>query len=167
LFTGGFGCAVRNGWMDNAQMVMLTRVVVAPRPAIVTMSNAATEIPAFSQPDGLITVVAQDAATGRVLMVAHMNREAWQETLDTGRAVYFSRSRGRLWRKGEESGNIQRVREVFIDCDGDAVLLKVEQVGGAACHEGYQSCFFRQVEADGARVIDERVFDPANVYGKE
>ena len=100
----------------------------------------------------LITVVAQDAATGRVLMVAHMNREAWQETLDTGRAVYYSRSRGRLWRKGEESGNIQRVREVFIDCDGDAVLLKVEQVGGAACHEGYPSCFFRQVTPGGMRL---------------
>ena len=129
------------------------------------MSNAATDIPAFSQPDGLITVVAQDAATGRVLMVAHMNREAWQETLDTGRAVYYSRSRGRLWRKGEESGNIQRVREVFIDCDGDAVLLKVEQVGGAACHEGYPSCFFRQVTPGGIRLIDERVFDPQDVYG--
>jgi phosphoribosyl-AMP cyclohydrolase len=129
------------------------------------MSDSATDTPAFSQPDGLITVVAQDAATGRVLMVAHMNRDAWQETLDTGRAVYFSRSRGRLWRKGEESGNIQRVREVFIDCDGDAVLLKVDQVGGAACHEGYESYFFRQVEADGVRVIDERVFDPHDVYG--
>jgi phosphoribosyl-AMP cyclohydrolase len=129
------------------------------------MSDSATDTPAFSQPDGLITVVAQDAATGRVLMVAHMNRDAWQETLDTGRAVYFSRSRGRLWRKGEESGNIQRVREVFIDCDGDAVLLKVDQVGGAACHEGYESCFFRQVEADGVRVIDKRVFDPHDVYG--
>jgi phosphoribosyl-AMP cyclohydrolase len=128
------------------------------------MTNTAAEIPAFQKPDGLVTVVAQDAATGRVLMVAHMNREAWQETLDSGRAVYYSRSRGRLWRKGEESGNIQRVREVFVDCDGDAVLLKVEQVGGAACHEGYPACFFRQVTLEGLRVVDERVFDPGDVY---
>jgi phosphoribosyl-AMP cyclohydrolase len=131
------------------------------------MSEAGVDIPAFDQPDGLITAVAQDAATGRVLMVAHMNREAWQETLTTGRAVYYSRSRGRLWRKGEQSGNIQQVREVFVDCDADAVLLKVEQIGGAACHEGYPSCFFRQVTADGIRIIDQRVFDPEKVYGQE
>ncbi len=97
-------------------------------------------------------------------MVAHMNREAWDETLRTGRAVYFSRSRGHLWRKGEESGNIQHVREVFVDCDGDAVLLKVEQVGGAACHEGYRSCFFRQVTPDGLKAVADRVFDPSEVY---
>ena len=92
-----------------------------------------------------MTAVAQDATTGQVLMVAHMNREAWDETLASGRAVYFSRARRRLWRKGEESGNIQHVREIYVDCDADTVLLKVEQVGGAACHEGYPSCFFRQV----------------------
>lgn len=97
-------------------------------------------------------------------MVAHMNQEAWEETLRTGRAVYFSRSRGRLWRKGEESGNIQHVREVFVDCDGDAVLLKVEQVGDAACHEGYPTCFFRQVTPVGLKIIAEQVFDPAKVY---
>jgi phosphoribosyl-AMP cyclohydrolase len=97
-------------------------------------------------------------------MVAHMNREAWEETLRTGRAVYFSRSRGRLWRKGEESGNSQIVRDVFVDCDGDTVLLKVEQVGGAACHEGYRSCFFRQVTNEGLKTVEERVFDPAKVY---
>ena len=131
------------------------------------MSDAVPDLPAFNQPDGLITAVAQDAATGRVLMVAHMNREAWEQTLDTGRAVYYSRSRGQLWRKGEQSGNIQRVREVFVDCDGDAVLLKVEQVGGAACHEGYPSCFFRQVTPDGIQVISERVFDPREVYGEK
>jgi phosphoribosyl-AMP cyclohydrolase len=130
------------------------------------MSVTSTDIPDFSQPDRLITAVAQDAATGRVLMVAHMNREAWLETLATGRAVYFSRSRGRLWRKGEESGNIQRVKELFVDCDGDAVLMKVEQVGGAACHEGYPSCFFREVTPNGVRLIEERVFDPLQVYGK-
>ena len=97
-------------------------------------------------------------------MVAHMNREAWDETLRTGHAVYFSRTRSRIWRKGEESGNFQIVREMFVDCDGDAVLLKVKQVGGAACHEGYPSCFFRQVTADGLKTIAERMFDPSQVY---
>ena len=129
------------------------------------MSETPPDMPAFHQADGLITAVAQDAATGQVLMVAHMNREAWQETVRTGRAVYYSRSRGRLWRKGEQSGNIQHVREIYVDCDQDAVLLKVEQVGGAACHEGYPSCFFRQVTPDGLKLVAERVFDPADVYG--
>jgi phosphoribosyl-AMP cyclohydrolase len=122
------------------------------------------DTPSFSGPDKLVTAVAQDAATGQVLMVAHMNREAWEETIATGRAVYFSRSRGRLWRKGEESGNIQHVRQIFVDCDGDSVLLKVEQVGGAACHEGYPSCFFRQVTDEGVKIVAERVFDPKEVY---
>jgi phosphoribosyl-AMP cyclohydrolase len=130
------------------------------------MSGSSTDAPVFNGADGLITAVVQDAATGQVLMVAHMNREAWDETLGTGRAVYFSRSRGRLWRKGEESGNVQHVREVFVDCDGDSVLLKVEQMGGAACHEGYPSCFFRQVTPSGLKFVAERVFDPKNVYGK-
>jgi phosphoribosyl-AMP cyclohydrolase len=124
-------------------------------------------IPDFSRPDGLITAVAQDAATGQVLMVAHMNRAAWDETLATGRAVYFSRSRGRLWRKGEESGNVQLVRALYVDCDGDAVLLVVEQIGGAACHEGYPSCFFREVTPDGLKIVAERVFDPEKIYGKK
>ena len=130
------------------------------------MSGSSTDAPVFNGADGLITAVVQDAATGQVLMVAHMNRQAWDETLATGRAVYFSRSRGRLWRKGEESGNVQHVREIFVDCDGDSVLLKVEQVGGAACHEGYPSCFFRQVTPSGLKFVAERVFDPKNVYGK-
>ena len=123
-------------------------------------------IPDFSRPDGLITAVAQDLASGEVLMVAHMNREAWEETLASGRAVYYSRSRGKLWRKGEESGNVQRVRSVRVDCDGDAVLLLVDQLGGAACHEGYSSCFFREATSDGLTIIAQRVFDPADVYGK-
>ncbi len=95
------------------------------------MNEKLSITPAFSGPDGLVTVVAQNIATGDVLMVAHMNREAWDETVASGRAVYYSRSRQRLWRKGEESGNVQLVREIFVDCDADAVLLKVEQVGGA------------------------------------
>jgi phosphoribosyl-AMP cyclohydrolase len=130
------------------------------------MVETSQKIPAFSEPDGLVTAVAQDSATGQVLMVAHMNREAWDETLATGRAVYFSRARRKLWRKGEESGNVQHVREIFVDCDADTVLLKVEQVGGAACHEGYASCFFRQVTPSGWKTVGQRVFDPEKVYGK-
>ncbi len=120
----------------------------------------------FDKSGGLVPAIAQDADTGQVLMLAWMNREAYEETLRTGRACYFSRSRGRLWRKGEESGNVQEVREVFIDCDADTILLKVHQVGGAACHEGYRSCFFRQVQGDQLQVIGERVFDPKQVYHK-
>jgi phosphoribosyl-AMP cyclohydrolase len=123
-------------------------------------------LPAFAGPDGLVTAVAQDAATGQVLMVAHMNREAWEETIATGQAVYFSRARRRLWRKGEESGNVQNVREIFVDCDADTVLLIVEQIGGAACHEGYASCFFRKLTPAGVEVVAERVFDPKEIYKK-
>jgi phosphoribosyl-AMP cyclohydrolase len=120
----------------------------------------------FDKQGGLVPAIAQDAATGQVLMLAWMNRDAYEETLRTGRAVYFSRSRNRLWRKGEESGNVQEVREIFLDCDADTILLKVHQVGGAACHEGYPSCFFRCVNGDDLQVIGERVFDPKQVYGK-
>ncbi len=120
----------------------------------------------FDKAGGLVTAIAQDADTGEVLMLAWMNREAFEETLRTGRAVYFSRSRGRLWRKGEESGNVQEVRAVYVDCDADAVLLKVRQIGGAACHEGYRSCFFRRFQDGQWQVEGERVFDPKDVYKK-
>jgi len=120
----------------------------------------------FDKSGGLVPAVAQDAATGQVLMLAWMNRDAYEETLRTGRAVYYSRSRGKLWRKGEESGHVQEVRGVYIDCDADTILLKVNQIGGAACHEGYESCFFREVKPDGLRVIAEKVFDPKAVYKK-
>jgi phosphoribosyl-AMP cyclohydrolase len=120
----------------------------------------------FDKSGGLVPAVAQDAATGQVLMLAWMNRDAYEETLRTGRAVYYSRSRGKLWRKGEESGHVQEVRGVYIDCDADTILLKVNQVGGAACHEGYASCFFREVTPDGLKVIAEKVFDPKAVYKK-
>src|SRR5438094_1912847 len=113
----------------------------------------------FEKSGGLVSSITQDADTGEVLMLACMNREAWEETLRTRRAVYFSRSRNRLWRKGEESGNVQEVRAVYIDCDADTILLEVHQVGGAACHEGYASCFFRQVTPDGVKVVGERLFD--------
>jgi phosphoribosyl-AMP cyclohydrolase len=122
--------------------------------------------PDFDKAGGLIPAVAQDADTGQVLMLAWMNRDAFAETLRTGRACYFSRSRNKLWRKGEESGHVQEVRGVFVDCDADTVLLKVKQVGGAACHEGYATCFFREVTADGAKVVEEKVFDPKAVYKK-
>lgn len=120
----------------------------------------------FEKAGGLVSAIAQDADTGEVLMIAWMNPEAFEETVRTGRAVYYSRSRRKLWRKGEESGNVQKVREVYVDCDADAVLLKVEQVGGAACHEGYKSCFFRRVEGGELVPQGERVFDPEKVYGK-
>jgi phosphoribosyl-AMP cyclohydrolase len=120
----------------------------------------------FEKQGGLVAAIAQDYRTSEVLMMAYMNREAFDETVKTARACYYSRSRKKLWRKGEESGNVQHVHEIRIDCDGDTVLLKVEQVGGAACHEGYRSCFFRKV-ADGKVMIDvERVFDPKEVYRK-
>jgi phosphoribosyl-AMP cyclohydrolase len=120
----------------------------------------------FTKSGGLVPAIAQDADTGDVLMLAWMNREAYEETLRTGRACYFSRSRNRLWRKGEESGNVQEVRAVYLDCDADTILLKVKQVGGAACHEGYRSCFFRKVEGDRLQVVAERLFDPKAVYKK-
>lgn len=119
----------------------------------------------FEKGGGLLPVVVQDAETGDVLMLAYMNAEAFQETVRTGRACYFSRSRSSLWRKGESSGHVQHVKEIRVDCDADTVLLKVEQVGGAACHEGYRSCFFRRHRGDDWEVTGKRVFDPSTVYG--
>ena len=118
----------------------------------------------FDKSGGLVPAVAQDADSGEVLMLAWMNREAYEETLRSGRACYFSRSRNRLWRKGEESGHVQEVREVYVDCDADTILLKVRQIGDAACHDGYRSCFYRKVDADGVHVVGQRVFDPKQVY---
>lgn len=120
----------------------------------------------FAKQGGLVPVVVQDDATGTVLMLAYMNAEAFHETQRTGRACYYSRSRDRLWRKGEESGHVQEVRSMYVDCDDDTLLLKVHQVGGAACHEGYQSCFFRQLDGEKAVIVGQRVFDPAAVYKK-
>jgi phosphoribosyl-AMP cyclohydrolase len=123
--------------------------------------------PDFPRGNGLLPAIAQDAATGEVLMLAYMNAESYAETLATGRAVYFSRSRQKLWRKGEESGNVQLVRDIYVDCDCDTILLHVEQVGGAACHEGYKSCFFRQITPQGLKIVGNRVFDPVEVYKKK
>jgi phosphoribosyl-AMP cyclohydrolase len=122
--------------------------------------------PDFEKRGGLVTVVTQDADSGEVLMVAYMNRAAWERTLATGTACYFSTSRNQLWVKGETSGHVQEVREIRVDCDADAVLLKVYQRGGAACHEGYKSCFFRAVDAHGWHVVAERVVDPETLYGR-
>ena len=130
------------------------------------MSESALQGPDFSKSDGLLPAIAQDVETGDVLMLAYMNEESYAETLQSGRAVYFSRSRGKLWRKGEESGNVQQVQEICFDCDADTILLKVKQIGGAACHEGFRSCFFRKVTSDGFEVVGERLFDPQEVYGK-
>ena len=115
---------------------------------------------------GLIAAVTQDATTGRVLTVAWMNREALRETVERGEAVYWSRSRQKLWRKGEESGHVQRVREVRLDCDADAVLLSVDQVGAIACHTGRESCFFRKLENGRWVTIDPVLKDPSLIYRK-
>jgi phosphoribosyl-AMP cyclohydrolase len=122
------------------------------------------ELDFAKSPDGLVPAIAQDAETGAVLMLAYMNEESWCKTLATGVATYWSRSRQKLWVKGESSGNVQKVRGIYVDCDLDTVVLKVEQVGGAACHEGYPSCFYRKVEEDGLKVVEKRVFDPKEVY---
>lgn len=127
------------------------------------MPDSTASGPDFSRNDGLLPTVAQDARTGQVLMVAYMNAESYAETVRTGRAVYYSRSRGRLWRKGEESGHYQVVRQILVDCDADTILLQVEQQG-AACHDGYRSCFYREVAPEGLRVVAERLVDPHDVY---
>ena len=116
--------------------------------------------------DGLVAAVTQDAASGRVLTVAWMNREALKRTVESGEAVYWSRSRGKLWRKGEESGNVQKVVEVRLDCDADAILLKVEQAGGIACHTGRESCFFRKLENGKWVTTDPVLKDPSALYKK-
>jgi phosphoribosyl-AMP cyclohydrolase len=120
----------------------------------------------FKKTGGLIPAIAQDASTGEILMLAYMNQQAFEATLATGKATYFSRSRQALWIKGETSGNIQLVKEIRIDCDNDAILLKVEQLGGAACHTGHRSCFFKKVENGSIHIMGKPLFDPKEVYNK-
>ena len=120
--------------------------------------------PDFEKGEGLVPVVVQDDATGDVLMLAYMNRDAWLKTIETGKATFWSRSRQSLWLKGETSGNVQLVREIRIDCDADTILLKVEQLGGAACHTGHRSCFYKKLSGGDFITVGERVFDPKDVY---
>ncbi len=121
----------------------------------------------FKKMGGLLPTIVQEHETGEVLMLAFMNEEAWNKTLETGKATFYSRTRDTLWTKGSSSGHVQLVKEIRVDCDDDTILLKVEQVGGAACHTGYKTCFYRKLEKDGAlTVIGTPVFDPKEVYDK-
>ncbi len=118
----------------------------------------------FDKLNSLIPAVVQDDKTGEILMLGFMNRAAWETTLATGKATFFSRSRQALWTKGETSGNMQLIKEIRIDCDDDSVLLRVEQIGGAACHTGYKSCFHKRVEEGSVKIVGQPVFDPKEVY---
>jgi len=118
----------------------------------------------FKKMGGLIPAVVQDYKTGEVLMLAFMNQEAWEATLSTGKATYYSRTRQQLWIKGETSGNIQIIKDIRIDCDDDTVVLKVDQVGGAACHTGHKSCFYKKVEDGSIRIVGKPIFNPEEVY---
>lgn len=123
---------------------------------------------AFKKAGGLVPVVVQDDRTGEVLMLGFMNEEALTETRRTREVVFFSRSRNRLWKKGESSGHVLKVRDVRVDCDADALLLRVDPGGPGVCHEGYRSCFFRRIEEDGCgTIIEQRTFQPEQVYGQE
>ena len=120
--------------------------------------------PNFAKGDGLVPAIVQDAETKEVLMLAYMNRESWEATLQTGKATYWSRSRQKLWLKGESSRHFQIIKAVFIDCDDDTILLQVEQLGGAACHTGHKSCFYRKLSGKDFVVVGEKIFNPEEVY---
>lgn len=121
----------------------------------------------FSKGEGLLPAIVQDHKSGKVLMLAYINRASWEKSLETGEAHFWSRSRQELWHKGGTSGHVQRIKEVYADCDEDTVLFKVEQVGGAACHTGYESCFYRRVERNGeAAIVGDKIFDPEKIYKK-
>jgi len=120
--------------------------------------------PDFAKGNGLVPAIVQEAATGEVLMLAYINEEAWNKTLETGEAHYYSRSRKTLWHKGGTSGHVQKIKEIRLDCDLDTVLFIVDQVGGAACHEGYKSCFYRKLENGEEKLCSPKVFDPKEVY---
>lgn len=122
--------------------------------------------PDFNKGNGLLPAIVQDQETGEVLMLAYMNREAWQKTLETGKATFWSRSRKTLWLKGETSGHVQMVNEIRVDCDDDTILLKVRQIGGAACHTGYRSCFYRKIVDQEVVLEGTRIFNPEDVYKK-
>ena len=122
----------------------------------------------FKKGDGILPAIAQDFKSGKVLMMAYMNSHAWRLTLQTGEAHYWSRTRGEIWHKGATSGNIQIVKEIIVDCDHDAILLKIKQLGGAACHLGYESCFHNKIDKDGKEtILGKKIFDPEKVYKNE
>ncbi len=120
--------------------------------------------PNFTKGDGLVPAIVQDADTKDVLMMAYMNRESWEATLKSGKATFWSRSRQKLWLKGESSGNVQIIKAVFIDCDEDTILLQVKQIGDAACHTGHRSCFYRKLSGEDFVVVGEKIFNPEEVY---
>jgi phosphoribosyl-AMP cyclohydrolase len=120
--------------------------------------------PDFAKGDGLVPAIVQDAETKEVLMLAYINSESWEATIKTGKATYWSRSRKSLWMKGESSGNVQLVKNIFIDCDNDTILLQVEQLGGAACHTGHKSCFYRKFDGGDFIVVGEKIFNPEEIY---
>ena len=121
----------------------------------------------FTKGNGLLPAIVQDHDSGKILMLAYINKSSWEKTLETGEAHYWSRSRQELWHKGGTSGHVQKIKEIYVDCDQDTVLFKVEQVGGAACHTGYESCFYQKVDTNGdVTVVGEKIFDPRKVYKK-
>ena len=121
----------------------------------------------FSKGNGLLPAIVQDYGTNKVLMLAYVSEESWEKTLETGEAHYWSRSRQELWHKGGTSGHVQKIKEIYADCDNDTVLFKIEQVGGAACHTGFESCFHKKVDRDGnVTVVGNKIFDPEKVYKK-
>ncbi len=122
--------------------------------------------PDFAKGKGLLPAIVQEYGTGQVLMLAYVNEKAWNKTLETGQAHFFSRSRNTIWHKGGTSGHVQKIKEIRVDCDLDTILYKVEQVGGAACHKGYKSCFFTRVEGENLEICEDIVFDPKEVYNK-
>jgi phosphoribosyl-AMP cyclohydrolase len=120
----------------------------------------------FKKGEGLIPVIIQDVSTNEILMLGYMNQESWEKTLETRKACFWSRSRKKLWLKGETSGHFQEVKEIYLDCDGDTLLLKVKQLGGAACHTGFRSCFHHRWDKGEWKISGEKIFDPKEVYGK-
>lgn len=157
--------ALACGYPRNWQ-ILLSSTGVYPKLGMPSDNDLAdSQLPAFADEQTLLPAIAQDVSDGTVLMIAYMNREAFEESVRTGRAVYYSRSRKALWRKGDTSGHVQHVRSIRLDCDRDAILLQVEQVGPGACHEGYRSCFFREFTPEGLRTVDQRVYDPDETYG--
>ena len=120
--------------------------------------------PNFNKSDGLVPAIVQDAETKDVLMLAYMNKASWEATVQTGKATFWSRSRQKLWLKGESSGHVQIIKNIYIDCDDDTILLQVEQLGKAACHTGHRSCFYRMLKGSDFVIVGEKIFDPKDVY---